>query len=26
MQAINAGRPEAKNKIRNVLRAHGWPV
>ena len=26
MQAINAGRPEAKNKIRNVLRGHGWPV
>lgn len=25
-QAINAGRPEAKNKIRNVLRGHGWPV
>ena len=25
-QAINAGRPEARNKIRNVLRNHGWPV
>ncbi len=25
-QAINAGRPEAKNKIRNVLRGHGWPI
>ena len=25
-QAINAGRPEAKNKIRNVLRGHEWPV
>ena len=25
-QAINAGRPEARNKIRNVLSGHGWPV
>ncbi|MFO8125090.1 hypothetical protein [Yoonia sp.] len=25
-RAINAGRPEAKNKIRDVLRKHGWPV
>lgn len=25
-QAINAGRPEARNKIRNVLRGHGWLV
>ena len=24
--AINAGRPEALQKIRNVLRGHGWPV
>lgn len=24
--AINAGRPEALQKIRNVLRSHGWPV
>ena len=26
MRAINAGRPEAKKKIRDVLRNHGWPV
>ena len=26
VQAINAGRPEAKTRIRNVLRGHGWPV
>lgn len=26
MQAINAGRPEAKDRIRDVLRGHGWPV
>ena len=26
MQAINAGRPEAKRNIRSVLRGHGWPV
>lgn len=26
LRAINAGRPEAKIKIRNVLRGHGWPV
>ncbi len=25
-RAINAGRPEAKSKIRTVLRGHGWPV
>lgn len=25
-RAINAGRPEAAKKIRNVLRGHGWPV
>ncbi|WP_090208640.1 capsular polysaccharide export protein, LipB/KpsS family [Yoonia litorea] len=25
-QAINAGRPEAKEKIKKVLRGHGWPV
>ena len=25
-RAINAGRPEAKKKIRTVLRGHGWPV
>lgn len=25
-QAINAGRPETLQKIRNVLRGHGWPV
>lgn len=25
-RAINAGRPEATKKIRNVLRNHGWPV
>lgn len=25
-RSINAGRPEAKNKIRSVLRGHGWPV
>lgn len=25
-RAINAGRPEAKEKIRQVLGAHGWPV
>ncbi len=25
-RAINAGRPEAKAKIRNVLRSHDWPV
>lgn len=26
MRAINAGRPEAKKRIRDVLRNHGWPV
>jgi hypothetical protein len=26
VRAINAGRPEAKKKIRDVLRNHGWPV
>lgn len=26
MRAINAGRPEATKKIRNVFRNHGWPV
>ncbi len=26
IRAINAGRPEAKTKIRDVLRNHGWPV
>lgn len=26
LRAINAGRPEAKTKIRTVLRRHGWPV
>lgn len=26
MQAINAGRPEAKDKISKVLREHGWLV
>jgi hypothetical protein len=25
-QAINAGRPEVKTRIRTVLRDHGWPV
>ena len=25
-RAINAGRPESKTRIRNVLRNHGWPV
>ncbi len=25
-RSINAGRPEATQKIRNVLRGHGWPV
>lgn len=25
-QAINAGRPEAQQKIQAVLRNHGWPV
>ncbi|WP_296429682.1 hypothetical protein [Yoonia sp.] len=25
-RAINAGRPEAKTAIRDVLRDHGWPV
>lgn len=25
-QAINAGRPEAKARIRDVLRSHDWPV
>jgi hypothetical protein len=24
--AINAGRPEAKDRIRDVLRDHEWPV
>ena len=26
MQAINAGRPEAQDRIAQVLRGHGWPV
>jgi hypothetical protein len=26
MQAINAGRTEAKDRIGGVLRGHGWPV
>ena len=26
VRAINAGRPEAKKRIRDVLRNHGWPV
>ncbi len=26
LRAINAGRPEAKKKIRTTLRNHGWPV
>lgn len=26
LRAINAGRPESKKRIRNVLRNHGWPV
>jgi len=26
LQAINAGRPEAKDRIRDVLQGHGWPV
>ena len=26
LRAINAGRPESKTRIRNVLRNHGWPV
>lgn len=26
LRAINAGRPEAKKKITNTLRSHGWPV
>ncbi len=26
LRAINAGRPEAKDTIRTVLRGHGWPV
>jgi len=25
-RSINAGRPEAKERIRTVLRGHGWPV
>ena len=25
-RAINAGRPEATDRIRNTLRQHGWPV
>lgn len=25
-KAINAGRPEAEEKIQSVLRGHGWPV
>ena len=25
-QSINAGRPEARNSIRQVLRGHDWPV
>lgn len=26
IQAINAGRPEAQDRIAQVLRGHGWPV
>jgi hypothetical protein len=26
LQAINAGRPEAQDRIATVLRGHGWPV
>jgi hypothetical protein len=26
LQAINAGRPEAQDRIAQVLRGHGWPV
>lgn len=26
MQAINAGRPEAQDRIAQALRGHGWPV
>ena len=26
LRSINAGRPEARTRIRTVLRGHGWPV